>query len=170
MKKFLSSLLALTMILSLVIVPANATNTCSVSKTSVQLTKGSSSSETVTVSGAPEGASFEWSSTSGAVTVTRNESNNNVATISLTDAATKDTTATISCHITKAAVEGSETPAFDETVSVSVTVTDPLSSVNPVTVIAPVEAFTDPVQPEKLPEKLQAPSSAVRNQGRRHQV
>ena len=128
MKKFLSSLLALTMILSLVIVPANATNTCSVSKTSVQLTKGSSSSETVTVSGAPEGASFEWSSTSGAVTVTRNESNNNVATISLTDAATKDTTATISCHITKAAVEGS--PAFDETVSVSVTVTDPQGDAN----------------------------------------
>ena len=128
MKKFLSSLLALTMILSLVIVPANATNTCSVSKTSVQLTKGSSSSETVTVSGAPEGASFEWSSTSGAVTVTRNESNNNVATISLTDAATKDTTATISRHITKAAVEGS--PAFDETVSVSVTVTDPQGDAN----------------------------------------
>lgn len=125
MKKFLSSLLALTMILSLVIVPANATNTCSVDKTSVQLTKGSSSSETVIVSGAPEGASFEWSSNSEAVTVTRNESNNNVATISLTDAATKDTRATISCHITKAAVEDPETPAFNETVSVPVTVTDP---------------------------------------------
>ena len=130
MKKFLSSLLALTMILSLVIVPANATNTCSVDKPNVQLTKGSSSSETVTVSGAPEGASFEWRSTSQAVTVTRNESNNNVATISLTDAATKDTTATVSCHITKAAVEGTETPAFDETVSVSVTVTDPQGDAN----------------------------------------
>ena len=125
MKKFLSSLLALTMILSLVIVPANATNTCFVNKTSVQLTKGSSSSETVTVSGAPEGASFEWSSNSEAVTVTRNESNNNIATISLTDAATKDTRATISCHITKAAVAEPATPAFDETVNVSVTVTDP---------------------------------------------
>ena len=130
MKKFLSSLLALTMILSLVIVPANATNTCSVDKPNVQLTKGSSSSETVTVSGAPEGASFEWRSTSQAVTVTRNESNNNVATISLTDAATKDTTATVSCHITKAAVEDTETPAFDETVSVSVTVTDPQGDAN----------------------------------------
>lgn len=130
MKKFLSSLLALTMILSLVIVPANATNTCSVDRTSVQLTKGSSSSETVTVNGAPEGASFEWRSTSQAVTVTRNESNNNVATISLTDAATKDTTATISCHITKAAVEDPETPAFNETVSVSVTVTDPQGDAN----------------------------------------
>ncbi len=129
MKKFLSSLLALTMILSLVIVPANATNTCSVDKSSVQLTKGSSSSETVTVSGAPEGASFNWSSSnSSAVAVTptmSGDSQTAAAAISLTDKANKDTTATISCHITKAAVEGSGTPAFDETVSVSVTVTDP---------------------------------------------
>ena len=128
MKKFLSSLLALTMILSLVIVPANATNTCSVDKTSVQLTKGSSSSETVTVSGAPEGASFSWSSNSSAVTVTptmSGASQTAEAAISLTDKANKDTTATVSCRITKAAVENSATPAFDETVSVSVTVTDP---------------------------------------------
>ena len=129
MKKFLSSLLALTMILSLVIVPANATNTCSVDKSSVQLTKGSSSSKTVTVSGAPEGASFNWSSSNpSAVAVTptmSGDSQTAAAAISLTDKANKDTTATISCHITKAAVEGSGTPAFDETVSVSVTVTDP---------------------------------------------
>lgn len=128
MKKFLSSLLALTMILSLVIVPANATNTCSVDKTSVQLTKGSSSSETVTVSGAPEGASFSWSSNSSAVTVTptiSGASQTAAAVISLTDKANKDTTATVSCHITKAAVENPATPAFDETVSVSVTVTEP---------------------------------------------
>ena len=128
MKKFLSSLLALTMILSLVIVPANATNTCSVDKPNVQLTKGSSSSETVTVSGAPEGASFQWSSTSQAVTVTPTMEGGNataVAAISLTASANKNTTATVSCHITKAAVEDPVTPAFDETVSVSVTVTDP---------------------------------------------
>ena len=129
MKKFLSSLLALTMILSLVIVPANTTNTCSVDKSSVQLTKGSSSSETVTVSGAPEGASFNWSSSNpSAVAVTptmSGDSQTAAAAISLTDKANKDTTATISCHITKAAVEGFGTPAFDETVSVSVTVTDP---------------------------------------------
>lgn len=47
------------------------------------------------------------------------------AAISLTGKANKDTTATVSCRITKAAVENSATPAFDETVSVSVTVTDP---------------------------------------------
>lgn len=128
MKKFLSSLLALTMILSLVIVPANATNTCSVDKPNVQLTKGSSSSETVTVSGAPEGASFQWSSTSQAVTVTPTMEGGNataVAAISLTASANKNTTATVFCRITKAAVEDPVTPAFDETVSVSVTVTDP---------------------------------------------
>lgn len=129
MKKFLSSLLALTMILSLVIVPANATNTCSVDKPSVQLTKGSSSPETVTVSGAPEGASFNWSSSnSSAVTVTPTMNGDNqtaVAAISLTASANKDTTATVSCRITKAADEGTGTSAFDETVSVSVTVTDP---------------------------------------------
>ena len=127
MKKFLSSLLALTMILSLVIVPANATNTCSVDKPSVQLTKGSSSSETVTVSGAPAGASFHWSSTSSAVTVepTMNSGNETaVAAISLTASANKNTTATVSCRITKAAVEQPATPAFDETVYVSVTVAD----------------------------------------------
>ena len=67
MKKLLSLLLALTMVLSLAVVPARADdNACSVSPSSVELTLGGNG-QAVTVSGAPDGATFTWASANDAI-------------------------------------------------------------------------------------------------------
>lgn len=140
MKKFLSSLLALTMILSLVIVPARATDTIS-GKSSV--TKGSQI--TLTAPSAPSKVTVgqtEYNVKSGAeVGYAWRSSSDSVATVS--DSSTTGTvtgvaagTATITCTMTltyiKVAADSSQTPAVEEqtdTTQVSynkeVTVTDP---------------------------------------------
>ena len=140
MKKFLSSLLALTMILSLVIVPARATDTIS-GKSSV--TKGSQI--TLTAPSAPSKVTVgqtEYNVKSGAeVGYEWRSSSNSVATVSGSSTTGTVTgvaagTATITCTMTltyiKVAADSSKTPAVEEqtdTTQVSynkeVTVTDP---------------------------------------------
>lgn len=140
MKKFLSSLLALTMILSLVIVPARATDTIS-GKSSV--TKGSQI--TLTAPSAPSKVTVgqtEYNVKSGAeVGYAWRSSSNSVATVSGSSTTGTVTgvaagTATITCTMTltyiKVAADSSKTPAVEEqtdTTQVSynkeVTVTDP---------------------------------------------
>lgn len=140
MKKFLSSLLALTMILSLVIVPARATDTIS-GKSSV--TKGLQI--TLTAPSAPSKVTVgqtEYNVKSGAeVGYAWRSSSNSVATVSGSSTTGTVTgvaagTATITCTMTltyiKVAADSSKTPAVEEqtdTTQVSynkeVTVTDP---------------------------------------------
>ena len=140
MKKFLSSLLALTMILSLVIVPARATDTIS-GESSV--TKGSPI--TLTAPSAPSKVTVgqtEYNVKSGAeVGYAWRSSSNSVATVSGSSRTGTVTgvaagTATITCTMTltyiKVAADSSKTPAVEEqtdTTQVSynkeVTVTDP---------------------------------------------
>lgn len=140
MKKFLSSLLALTMILSLVIVPARATDTIS-GESSV--TKGSQI--TLTAPSAPSKVTVgqtEYNVKSGAeVGYAWRSSSNSVATVSGSSTTGTVTgvaagTATITCTMTltyiKVAADSSKTPAVEEqtdTTQVSynkeVTVTDP---------------------------------------------
>ena len=140
MKKFLSSLLALTMILSLVIVPARATDTIS-GESSV--TKGSQI--TLTAPSAPSKVTVgqtEYNVKSGAdVGYAWRSSSNSVATVSGSSTTGTVTgvaagTATITCTMTltyiKVAADSSQTPAVEEqtdTTQVSynkeVTVTDP---------------------------------------------
>lgn len=140
MKKFLSSLLALTMILSLVIVPARATDTIS-GESSV--TKGSQI--TLTAPSAPSKVTVgqtEYNVKSGAeVGYAWRSSSNSVATVSGSSTTGTVTgvaagTATITCTMTltyiKVAADSSKTHAVEEqtdTTQVSynkeVTVTDP---------------------------------------------
>ena len=140
MKKFLSSLLALTMILSLVIVPARATDTIS-GESSV--TKGSQI--TLTAPSAPSKVTVgqtEYNVKSGAeVGYAWRSSSNSVATVSGSSTTGTVTgvaagTATITCTMTltyiKVAADSSQLPAVEEqthTTQVSynkeVTVTDP---------------------------------------------
>lgn len=140
MKKFLSSLLALTMILSLVIVPARATDTIS-GKSSV--TKGSQIA--LTAPSAPSKVTVgqtEYNVKSGAeVGYAWRSSSNSVATVSGSSTTGTVTgvaagTATITCTMTltyiKVAADSSKSPAVEEqtdTTQVSynkeVTVTDP---------------------------------------------
>ena len=140
MKKFLSSLLALTMILSLVIVPARATDTIS-DESSV--TKGSRI--TLTAPSAPSKVTVgqtEYNVKSDAeVVYAWHSSSNSVATVSGSSTTGTVTgvaagTATITCTMTltyiKVAADSSKTPAVEEqtdTTQVSynkeVTVTDP---------------------------------------------
>lgn len=140
MKKFLSSLLALTMILSLVIVPARATDTIS-GESSV--TKGSQI--TLTAPSAPSKVTVgqtEYNVKSGAeVGYAWSSSSNSVATVSGSSTTGTVTgvaagTATITCTMTltyiKVAADSFKTPAVEEqtdTTQVSynkeVTVTDP---------------------------------------------
>ena len=145
MKKFLSSLLALTMILSLVIVPARATDTIP-GESSV--TKGSQI--TLTAPSAPSKVTVgqtEYNVKSDAeVTYAWRSSSNSVATVS--GSSTTGTVmgvakgnATITCAMTltyiKVAADSSQTPAVEEqtdTTQVSynkeVTVTDPQGDAN----------------------------------------
>ena len=120
MKKLLSLLLALTMVLSLAVVPARAEdNVCSVSPNSVELTLGGSG-QTVTVSGAPEGATFTWTSTNDAIAAV--SGNNASATITPVGKGSTSVTCNIHKDGTPETEDAAAVPAFDQTVSVSVTV------------------------------------------------
>lgn len=133
MKKFLSLLLALTMVLSLTVVPARAdTNVCSANPASVSLTVGSTgNTQQVTISGTglTSSATYGWNtSSSGIATVS---GSNGTATITAVAAGNTSVTCQVSQtpvaevkdgngNVTTAAV-----PAINETVTIPVTVTDP---------------------------------------------
>ena len=133
MKKFLSLLLALTMVLSLTVVPARAdTNVCSANPARVSLTVGSTgNTQQVTISGTglTSSATYVWNTaSSGIATVS---GTNGTATISAVAAG--DTSVT--CQVSQTAVaevtdaNGNVTtaavPEISETVTIPVTVTDP---------------------------------------------
>ena len=119
MKKLLSLLLALTMVLSLAVVPARADDTVSVSPNRVELTLGGSG-QTVTVSGAPDGATFTWTSANDAIATV--SGSNASATIAPTGKGSTTVTCNIHKDGTAATDDAAEVPAFDQAVSVSVTV------------------------------------------------
>ena len=133
MKKFLSLLLALTLVLSLVVVPARAdTNVCSANPASVSLTVGSTgNTQQVTISGTglTSSATYVWdTSSSGIATVS---GSNGTATITAVAAGNTS----VRCQVSQTAVaevkDGSgnvttaAVPAINETVTIPVTVTDP---------------------------------------------
>lgn len=145
MKKFLSSLLALTMILSLVIVPANASgNTISgvsITPPSATLKVGDSQRITVskprlikgdkltvndqdiTLSGTPEFAvSGFTSSNTEVVTVSQDSAKDNLATATAVGAGTATISRTVSCSYTGDKT-GSGTATMD--LSTTITVTEP---------------------------------------------
>lgn len=129
MKKFLSLLLTLTMVMSLVVLPARADNGCAASPSStVSLTLGGEG-QSVSVTGAPDGATFTWTSANGNV-ATVSGNGDNSATIS--PAAVGSTTVT--CAVHKDAVEATEgteaEPELNENVVFNVTVTNPIDSLS----------------------------------------
>ena len=125
MKKLLSLLLALTMVLSLAIVPARAADSVTVDRSSVTLTLGGSG-QTVTVSGAPDGATFAWESSNSAVATVSGSS----ASATITPAGKGS--ATVTCTVHKDAVGAPDSadasPAFDAQATVSVTVSSPVDA------------------------------------------
>lgn len=128
MKKFLSLLLTLTMVMSLVVLPARADNSCAPSPSStVSLTLGGEG-QSVSVTGAPDGATFTWTSASDAIATVSGSDNS--ATIS--PAAVGNTTVT--CAVHKDAVEATEEsaaePEFNQNVVFNVTVTNPIDSLS----------------------------------------
>lgn len=145
MKKFLSSLLALTMILSLVIVPANASgNTISgvsitppsatlkvgdsqrITVSKPQLIKGDKltvNDQDITLSGTPEFAvSGFTSSNTEVVTVSQDSAKDNLATATAVGAGTATISCTVSCSYTGDKT-GSGTATMD--LSTTITVTEP---------------------------------------------
>ena len=145
MKKFLSSLLALTMILSLVIVPANASgNTISgvsitppsatlkvgesqrITVSKPQLIKGDTltvKDQDITLSGTPEfTVSGFTSSNTGVVTVSQDSAKDNLATATAVGAGTATISCTVSCSYTGDKT-GSGTATMD--LSTTITVTEP---------------------------------------------
>ena len=145
MKKFLSSLLALTMILSLVIVPANASgNTISgvsitppsatlkvgesqrITVSKPQLIKGDTltvNDQDITLSGTPEfTVSGFTSSNTGVVTVSQDSAKDNLATATAVGAGTATISCTVSCSYTGDKT-GSGTATMD--LSTTITVTEP---------------------------------------------
>lgn len=128
MKKFLSLLLTLTMVLSLAVVPARADNTCAPSPSStVSLTLGGEG-QSVSVTGAPDGATFTWTSASGAIATV--SGNGDSATIS--PAAVGSTTVTCAVHkdAVEATGEAEAKPEFNENVVFNVTVSNPIDSLS----------------------------------------
>ena len=120
MKKLLSLLLALTMVLSLAVVPARADG-CTVSPSSVTLTRGDAG-QSVTVSGAPDGATYTWTSGNPAVATV----SGTAATATISPVGAGDTTVTCAIHKDAVAANGDtpETPEFNDSVTVSVHVND----------------------------------------------
>lgn len=141
MKKFLSSLLALTMILSLVIVPANASgNTISgvsitppsatlkvgdsqrITVSKPQLIKGDKltvNDQDITLSGTPEFAvSGFTSSNTEVVTVSQDSAKDNLATATAVGAGTATISCTVSCSYT-----GDKTDSGTATMDLSTTIT-----------------------------------------------
>ena len=128
MKKFLSLLLTLTMVLSLAVVPARADNTCAPSPSStVSLTLGGEG-QSVSVTGAPDGATFTWTSASDAIATVSGSDNS--ATIS--PAAVGSTTVTCAVHkdAVEATGEAEAKPEFNENVVFNVTVSNPIDSLS----------------------------------------
>ena len=128
MKKFLSLLLTLTMVMSLVVLPARADNTCAPSPSStVSLTLGGEG-QSVSVTGAPDGATFTWTSASDAVATVSGSGAN--ATI----APAGEGRTTVTCAVHKDAVEATEEsaaePEFNQNVVFNVTVTNPIDSLS----------------------------------------
>ncbi len=116
MKKFLSLLLTLTMVMSLVVLPARADNGCAASPSStVSLTLGGEG-QSVSVTGAPDGATFTWTSDSDAIATVSGSDNS--ATIS--PVAVGSTTVTCTVHSTES----------DQDVDFNVTVTNPIDSLS----------------------------------------
>ena len=128
MKKFLSLLLTLTMVLSLAVVPARADNTCAASPSStVSLTLGGEG-QSVSVTGAPDGATFTWASANDAVaTVSGSDDSATISPVA------KGST-TVTCAVHKNAVEATEEadaiPEFNENVVFNVTVSNPIDSLS----------------------------------------
>ncbi|MDY5943213.1 MAG: S-layer homology domain-containing protein, partial [Oscillospiraceae bacterium] len=119
MKKFLSLLLTLTMVMSLVVLPARADNTCAASPSStVSLTLGGEG-QSVSVTGAPDGATFTWTSASDAIATVSGSDNS--ATIS--PVAAGETTVTCTVHSTEEAEP-------DQDVVFNVTVSNPIDSLS----------------------------------------
>ena len=120
MKKFLSSLLALTMILSLVIVPANAANenksldSWTVDMSAQALTKSYSIPDSY-----DEHATYAWSSDKTAIADIKGAKNASSATVEAKSAGT----ATITCVVTKPLAQGAASDAVADTVTYTATVT-----------------------------------------------
>lgn len=128
MKKFLSLLLTLTMVMSLAVVPARADNSCAASPSStVSLTLGGEG-QSVSVTGAPDGATFTWTSASDAVATVSGSG------ASATIAPAGEGRTTVTCAVHKDAVEATEEadaiPEFNENVVFNVTVSNPIDSLS----------------------------------------
>lgn len=119
MKKFLSLLLTLTMVMSLVVLPARADNTCAPSPSStVSLTLGGEG-QSVSVTGAPDGATFTWTSASDAIATVSGSDNSAM----ISPVAAGSTTVTCTAHSTEEAES-------DQDVDFNVTVTNPIDSLS----------------------------------------
>ena len=128
MKKFLSLLLTLTMVMSLVVVPARADNGCAASPSStVSLTLGGEG-QSVSVTGAPNGATFTWTSASDAVATVSGSG------ASATIAPAGEGNTTVTCAVHKDAVEATgeaeAKPEFNQNVVFNVTVSNPIDSLS----------------------------------------
>ena len=127
MKKFLSSLLALTMILSLVIVPARAANDYAIELGTSTIdvkggTSGSAGTTTATAK-APEGVTpseYSWSSSGAAIeNVTGNSSS-----VTITAKAKGDATITVEMTVPDTSTGAKDGATKKETATVKITVTD----------------------------------------------
>ena len=127
MKKFLSSLLALTMILSLVVVPARAANDYAIELGTSTIdvkggTSGSAGTTTATAK-APEGVTpskYSWSSSGAAIeNVTGNSSS-----VTITAKAKGDATITVEMTVPDTSEGAGEGATKKETATVKITVTD----------------------------------------------
>ena len=117
MKKFLSLLLALTMVLSLVVVPARAHDGIGIDYDSwaIDVSSGNQN-KTLTITGAAEGNTFTWSSSNSDVASV--PASSTAASVAVTAKAAG--TATITCTIKESSAEDAETLAT-KTCSVTVT-------------------------------------------------
>lgn len=127
MKKFLSSLLALTMILSLVIVPARAANDYAIElgTSTIDVKGGNSGSAgtTTATAKAPEGvipSKYSWSSSGAAIeNVTGNS-----RSVSITAKAKGDATITVEMTVPDTSEDAAADATKKETATVKITVTD----------------------------------------------
>ena len=127
MKKFLSSLLALTMILSLVIVPARAANDYAIELGTSTIdvkggTNGSAGTTTATAK-APEGVTpseYSWSSSGAAIENVTGNSNS----VTITAKAKGDATITVEMTVPDTSEGAGKDATKKETATVKITVTD----------------------------------------------
>lgn len=127
MKKFLSLLLTLTMVMSLVVLPARADEkVCSANPAEVSLAVGQTgNTQSVTINGATDSATYVWNSADPAIATVSDTGK--TATITAVAAGTTSVTCQVSQAAVEAAKDGSSSaiPEINETVEISVTVTDP---------------------------------------------